>query len=113
MPFRPKNGPGFLPCAAISRRTDGFPWRTGRQLAACTTRIVHGAANVSWSVPLEEARRINVGGTAELLRLAEAAYRRGTLRAFDYLGTVMVAGQPQRFDWRGGVGRIRGVLEHL
>ena len=64
-------------------------------LAANTTRIVHGAANVSWSLPLEDARRINVGGTAEMLRLAEAACRRGALRAFDYLGTVMVAGRRQ------------------
>ncbi|HTR37723.1 MAG TPA: SDR family oxidoreductase [Bryobacteraceae bacterium] len=64
-------------------------------LAAETTRIVHGAANVSWSLPLEEARRINVTGTSELLRLAEAACRRGTLQAFDYLSTVMVAGKRQ------------------
>jgi thioester reductase-like protein len=62
-------------------------------LAAETTRIVHGAANVSWSLPIEEARRINVVGTTELLRLAEAACSRGTLQAFDYLSTVMVAGR--------------------
>jgi thioester reductase-like protein len=64
-------------------------------LAAQATRIVHGAANVSWSLPIEEARRINVGGTSEMLRLAEAASRRGTLQAFDYLSTVMVAGKKQ------------------
>jgi thioester reductase-like protein len=64
-------------------------------LAAEATRIVHGAANVSWSLPLEEARRINVGGTSEMLRLAEAASKRGTLQAFDYLSTVMVAGRQQ------------------
>jgi long-chain acyl-CoA synthetase len=64
-------------------------------LAAEVTRIVHGAANVSWSLPLEDARRINVGGTMELLRLADAAAARGTLRAFDYLSTVMVAGRRQ------------------
>jgi long-chain acyl-CoA synthetase len=62
-------------------------------LAAEVTRIVHGAANVSWSMPLDEARRINVGGTMELLRLADAAAARGTLRAFDYISTVMVAGK--------------------
>ena len=64
-------------------------------LAAETTRIVHGAANVSWSLPIEDARRINVAGTAQLLQLAEAACRRGSLRAFDYLSTVMVAGKRQ------------------
>jgi thioester reductase-like protein len=54
---------------------------------------VHGAANVSWSLPLEDARSINVGGTSEVLRPAEAAASRGTLQAFDYLSTVMVAGK--------------------
>jgi len=62
-------------------------------LAAETTRIVHGAANVSWSLPIEEARRINVAGTMQMLQLAEEACRRGSLRAFDYLSTVMVAGR--------------------
>jgi long-chain acyl-CoA synthetase len=79
----------------ITQERMGLPMAQWEELAACTTRIVHGAANVSWSLPLEEARRINVGGTAQLLRLAEAACRRGTLRAFDYLSTVMVAGQRQ------------------
>jgi len=64
-------------------------------LAAETTRIVHGAANVSWSLPIEEARHINVAGTMQMLRLAEEASRRGSLRAFDYLSTVMVAGRRQ------------------
>lgn len=62
-------------------------------LAGEVTRIVHGAASVSWSRPLEEARRVNVGGTVEVLRLAEASSRRGNLRAFDYLSTIMVAGK--------------------
>jgi thioester reductase-like protein len=64
-------------------------------LAAGATRIVHGAANVSWSLPLEDAKRINTGGTQEMLRLAHAAARHGTLQAFDYISTVMVAGRRQ------------------
>src|SRR5580658_1495079 len=39
----------------------GLDLKQWEALAAETTRIVHGAANVSWSLPLEEARRINVG----------------------------------------------------
>src|SRR4029453_7338517 len=54
-------------------------------LAAETTRIVHGAPNVGWSLPLEAARRINTGGTREMLQLAHAAARHGRLEAFDYL----------------------------
>lgn len=79
----------------ITQERMGLDTAKWEALAEQTTRIVHGAANVSWSLPLEDARRINVFGTGELLRLGEAAYRRGTLRAFDYLGTVMVAGKRQ------------------
>lgn len=82
-------------CGDITAPGLGVPQSRWDALAADVTRIVHGAASVSWSLPLEEARRINVGGTMELLRLAEAASRRGTLRAFDYLSTVMVAGRRQ------------------
>lgn len=57
------------------------------------TRIVHGAASVSWSQPLEVARKVNVGGTREMLRIAEAAHRRGRFQAFDFLSTIMVAGR--------------------
>ena len=73
----------------------GLDARRWDSLAAEITRIVHGAATVSWSRPLEEARRINVGGTTEMLRFAEAGAARGALRAFDYLSTVMVAGKRQ------------------
>jgi long-chain acyl-CoA synthetase len=64
-------------------------------IADRVTRIVHGAASVSWSQPLEVARNVNVGGTIEMLRLAEASQKRGRLQAFDYLSTVMVAGKRQ------------------
>lgn len=71
----------------------GLSTEAWESLAAQTTRIVHGAASVSWSLPLEEARRINTGGTREMLQLAHAAARHGRLQAFDYLSTVMVAGR--------------------
>lgn len=71
----------------------GLPESAWESLAAEVTRIVHGAANVSWSLPLQEARRINTGGTREMLRLAHAAAGNGKFQAFDYLSTVMVAGK--------------------
>lgn len=79
----------------VTRDRMGLDEKRWDALAAEATRIVHGAANVSWSLPIEEARRINVFGTCELLKLAEAASRRGNLHAFDYLSTVMVAGKRQ------------------
>jgi len=57
------------------------------------TRILHGAASVTWNLPLEESRAINVGGTEKMLELAREGRRRGALRKFDYIGTCMVAGK--------------------
>ena len=57
------------------------------------TRVIHAAAAVRFDHSLEEARRINVGGTQNMLILAEDAYRRGMLKSFTYIGTAFVAGK--------------------
>lgn len=57
------------------------------------TRVIHAAATVRFDHALEEARRINVGGTANLLELAGQAQRRGTLKSFTCIGTAFVAGE--------------------
>ena len=79
----------------IARPRMGLDQARWDSVAERVTRIVHGAASVSWSQPLDVARTVNVGGTTEMLRLAEAAQARGCLQAFDYLSTVMVAGKRQ------------------
>jgi thioester reductase-like protein len=59
-------------------------------LVARTGAVIHGAASVSFSLPLDEARRINVEGTRRILDLARAAQAR-----VDYIGTAYVAGDRQ------------------
>jgi long-chain acyl-CoA synthetase len=59
-------------------------------LADVTTRVIHSAATVRFDHSLDEARRINVEGTRNVLDLAGRA--RG-LRSFAYVGTAYVAGQ--------------------
>jgi thioester reductase-like protein len=54
--------------------------------------IVHGAASVSFDLPLETARRVNVEGTKQLLEFAELCHHRGGLRRFSYISTAFVAG---------------------
>jgi long-chain acyl-CoA synthetase len=61
-------------------------------VAAGLTRIIHSAATVRFDHPLEYARRINVGGTRNVLDLAEEAVKNGSLRSFTYIGTAFVAG---------------------
>ena len=60
-----------------------------RHLSATATRLIHSAATVRFDHTLEEARRINVEGTRNLLEIA-AAMR--NLRSFAYVGTAYVAG---------------------
>lgn len=68
-------------------------------LAESVTEIVHSAASVSFTLPLAEAREINVEGTRRMLELAELCTARGSLRRFAYVSTAYVAG-----DARGTFG---------
>ncbi|HWF56113.1 MAG TPA: SDR family oxidoreductase [Solirubrobacteraceae bacterium] len=61
-------------------------------VAARTSEIVHCAATVSFVSELKDARRINVDGTSNLLRLATECANRGTLRRFVHVSTAYVAG---------------------
>jgi thioester reductase-like protein len=77
----------------LTRKRLGLPEREWGRLASEVTRIVHGAASVTWNLPLDESRAVNVGGTERMLELAREGRRRGRLAKFDYLGTCMVAGR--------------------
>lgn len=70
-----------------------------RELADEVTDVVHSAASVSFSLPLEESRRINVAGTRRVLEFAELCRERGGLRKLAYVSTAYVAG-----DHRGRFG---------
>jgi len=61
-------------------------------LAERVTDIVHSAASVSFTLPLEESRRINVDGTRRMLEFANLCRRRGNLRRFAHISTAYVAG---------------------
>jgi thioester reductase-like protein len=54
--------------------------------------IIHAAASVSFSLPLEESREINVDGTRRMLEFADLCRERGGLRRFAYVSTAYVAG---------------------
>ena len=61
-------------------------------LAGEVTDVVHSAASVSFTQPLEQARQINVGGTRRMLEFAERCRERGGLRRFCHVSTAYVAG---------------------
>lgn len=58
-------------------------------LASRTTRIIHCAAAARFDLDLEDARSINVGGTRNMLDLAQSCTG---LEKFDYIGTAYVSG---------------------
>lgn len=78
--------------ADIERESLGLPADRRRELAERVGDIVHAAASVSFSLPLEDSRRINVTGTERLLELATQASEAGGLDRFCYVSTAYVAG---------------------
>jgi thioester reductase-like protein len=63
------------------------------QLEGASCRVIHGAASVSFDMPLAQAREVNVQGTQRMLRLAEDLARRNLLDSFAYISTAFVAGE--------------------
>jgi nucleoside-diphosphate-sugar epimerase len=61
-------------------------------IAERVDQIVHCAASVSFELPLDEARSINVEGTRHMLELAALAQDRGGLRRFGHVSTAYVSG---------------------
>ncbi|HKE98385.1 MAG TPA: AMP-binding protein [Actinomycetes bacterium] len=63
-----------------------------RGLARRVTHIVHTAADLRLTAPLDELRRTNVAGVANLLELARAARRDHGLARLTHVSTAYVAG---------------------
>jgi thioester reductase-like protein len=77
----------------LSRDGLGLDPRLRDELAESVDEVIHSAASVSFSLPLEEARAVNVEGTRRVLELALlASARRGGLRRFAHVSTAYVAG---------------------
>jgi thioester reductase-like protein len=70
----------------------GLEQRRLDQIAERVDHIVHSAASVSFSLPLDEARAINVEGTRRMLELAESARERGGLERYCHVSTAYVSG---------------------
>jgi thioester reductase-like protein len=68
---------------------DAVRWE---RLAAEVSTIVHGAASVSFALPLEEARAINLEGTRRMLELAARGRELGVLERYAHISTAYVAG---------------------
>src|SRR3954463_9780778 len=61
-------------------------------LAADVGDVIHSAASVSFSLPLDESRAINVDGTRNVVAFAQQCADRGGLHRLCYVSTAYVAG---------------------
>jgi thioester reductase-like protein len=70
----------------------GLDSRARDALAGSVNEVIHAAASVSFALPLDESRAINVTGTERVLDLAERTQELGGLRRFAYVSTAFVSG---------------------
>lgn len=84
---------------AADMTTPGLGLSSSRldEVTGSISTIVHSAASVSFTLPLEEAREINVAGTSRMLDLAELTMANGGLDCYGHVSTAYVAGT---FDGR-------------
>ena len=78
--------------ADLERPGLGLDEATRDALTATIGAVVHCAASISFTLELEDARRINVEGTREILQLAKEARDYGVLDRFVHVSTAYVAG---------------------
>ena len=87
--------------ADLERPGLGLDEATRDRLTSTVGTVVHCAASVSFTLELEDARRINVEGTRAMLELAAEARDYGVLERVVHVSTAYVAGE------RGGRARER------
>jgi thioester reductase-like protein len=75
----------------IERRNLGLAGSSGERLRREVTTVLHCAASVSFDMPLEESRSVNVEGTRRVLDFARSCT---PLERFSYVSTAYVAGEP-------------------
>jgi thioester reductase-like protein len=75
----------------IEQRNLGLANGSSERLSSEVTTVLHCAASVSFDMPLEESRRVNVEGTRRMLDFARSCKR---LERFSYVSTAYVAGEP-------------------
>jgi thioester reductase-like protein len=90
---RPRRGRVRAVAADLTSPGLGLSEIARTRLVSSVGAIVHCAASISFTLPLEEARTINVEGTRAVLALAEEAAEHGSLDRFVHVSTAYVAGE--------------------
>ncbi len=83
----------------LEQRGLGLASATRDRLTSEVSAVAHCAASITFDLPLDDARRINVTGTHAVMDLASEAYAQGSLERVVHVSTAYVAGER--------VGRVR------
>jgi thioester reductase-like protein len=75
----------------IEREDLALAGGSSERLRREVTTVLHCAASVSFDMPLEESRSVNVEGTRRMMNFARSCPR---LERFSYVSTAYVAGEP-------------------
>ena len=89
---RPRRGRVRALAADLESPGLGLSPMARERVAGSISAVVHCAASISFTLPIDEARRINVDGTREIVQLALEAQERGGLERFIHVSTAYVAG---------------------
>lgn len=89
---RPRKGRVRAVAADLESPGLGISPVARQRIAGKISAVVHCAASISFTLPIEEARRINVEGTREIVKLAQEAREHGMLERFIHVSTAYVAG---------------------
>jgi len=98
----------------LERRGLGLAGAARDRLTGEISAVAHCAASITFDLPLEDARRINVTGTHAVMDLASEALARGALERVVHVSTAYVAGERtgQAHESEGYVGqRFRNTYE--
>jgi thioester reductase-like protein len=76
----------------VTRPGLGMDGRLRTELAEDVGAVLHCAASITFDLPLEEAREINVEGTREVIGFAREAQSLGRLTRFVHVSTAFVGG---------------------
>ena len=80
-----------IPAQIVSVEEDGLATAEVSGVRREVSTVIHCAASVSFELPLDESRRVNVDGTRHM---AEFARTCDGLQRFTYVSTAYVAGEP-------------------
>ena len=76
----------------ITKKGLGLDRRDAADLAGTIDVIYHSAATTDINLPIAKARKINVGGTANVLDFALQCKQKGRLKKVNHISTTYVAG---------------------